>query len=118
MSLKLEECIVKDVMPLRVPKTFRIKGLCKDKELEIELHEEIVPQPKINTRFLIELLDNKEQCLQHEICGQGYVVSATSLENFYRVVISLHGFLLVIKSKDPINLDAMQQLYMGMSFVK
>jgi DNA-directed RNA polymerase subunit G len=110
------ECEVTDIAPLRMPKVYRVKTVCGDKELELELHEEIVEAPKIGTKIAVTITNNKEECLNNYFCAHGYVVSNTQIGDIYRVVISLHGFLVVIKSKVPLEHKELEHLYIGVTY--
>ncbi|MCC6041852.1 MAG: DNA-directed RNA polymerase subunit G [Desulfurococcaceae archaeon] len=110
------ECKVTDMVPLRMPKVYRVKTVCEDKELEIELHEEIVEAPKIGMKITVTITNNKEECLSNYFCAYGYVVSNTQIGDVYRVVISLHGFLIVVKSKTPLEHKELEHLYVGVTY--
>lgn len=110
------ECEVADIVQLRVPKVYRVKGICKDIEIEIEFHEEVVEAPKKNTKIIVEITEDREKCLNHYFCGHGYVVSNIYLGDIYRVVISLHGFLVVIRAPQKIELNVMDKVYVGVTF--
>lgn len=110
------ECHVFDIMALKVPKVYRLKGACNDVEVEIEFHEDVIEAPKKNSKFTVEVTNSRENCLKHYFCAQGYVVSNTQLGDIHRIVVSLHGFLVAIKSKQKIDLNVMEQVYLGMSF--
>jgi hypothetical protein len=110
------ECTVSDITPLRIPKVYRVRSTCSDLEFEIELHEDVIEAPRVNSKITIEITSNREDCLKHKFCAQGYVVSNTQLGDIYRVVISLHGFLVVVKSKQKLELNEMDHVYLGASF--
>lgn len=110
------ECNVSDIVPLKVPKVYRVKGVCDDVELEIEFHEDAIEGPRKGSRMVVELMTVKEECLKHYFCVHGYVVSNTQLGDIHRVVISLHGFLVVIKSRQAINLGTADHVYFGVTF--
>ncbi len=110
------ECRVSDIMAIKVPKVYRLKGTCNDVEVEVEFHEDVVEAPKKDSKFVVEITSSKDECLKHYFCAQGYVVSNTRLGDAYRVVISLHGFLAVIKGKQKVDLNVMEQVYLGVSF--
>lgn len=110
------ECTINEVAPLRVPKVFRVKGNCGEIDVEAELHEEVVEIPQKGSKMLIEITTSKEKCLEHYFCAHGYVVSNVKLDDAYRVVISLHGLLVVLKSKTQLEYATMDHLYLGVSF--
>lgn len=110
------ECIVSDITPLKVPKVYRVKNTCGEVELEIELHEDVVEAPRKYSKAIYEVTSNKEECLAHYFCAHGFVVSSTQLENTHRTVISLHGFLVIIKSKGNLGLNTMDHVYVGATF--
>lgn len=110
------ECSVSDIVPLKVPKVYRLKGVCSEVELEVEFHEDVIEAPKKNTGFVVEIVSSRDECLKHYFCAHGYVVSNTQLGDIYRVVISLHGFLTVVKSRKKIDLNVMDRVYLGVTF--
>lgn len=112
------ECTVDEVAPLRVPKVFRVKSTCGNINLEVELHEEVVTMPKVGDKLLIAMLQSKEECLDYYFCAHGYVVSNTKIDDTYRVVISLHGLLVVLKSKEQLPYKTMDHIYIGLNFVQ
>lgn len=114
MELK---CVVSEIMPLKIPKVYRLRGNCGNVELEIEFHEEVVEGPKIGSQMIVEITSDKNECMKHYFCAHGYVISNTQIGDFYRVVISLHGFLVVIKSKHSIGINVMDRVYLGVTFI-
>lgn len=110
------ECRVFDITPLRIPKVYRVKATCSDVEIEVELHEDVVEAPQVGKDIIVELTSEKEKCLNHYFCGHGYVISNTQLGEVYRVIISLHGFLVVVRSRERIELKEMDHVYLGISF--
>ncbi len=113
MELK---CTVNDIVLLRVPSVFRIIGSCGDYNIEMEMHEELVKPPKKGSLMEISISTSREKCLEYYFCGHGYVISNTKLNDVYRVVISLHGLLVVVKSSNPLAYNVMDRLYVGASF--
>lgn len=109
------ECTISEVAPLRVPKVFRVKGSCGEIDIEVELHEEVVEIPQKGSKMLVDITTSKEVCLEHYFCAHGYVVSNVKLDDIHRVVISLHGLLVVLKSKTALEYNAMDHLYLGIS---
>ncbi|MEM0325830.1 MAG: DNA-directed RNA polymerase subunit G [Desulfurococcaceae archaeon] len=112
------ECAINDVVPLRIPKVYRVKSVCGDLDLEIELHEDVVEIPQKGSKLIISLSTSKDECLNYYYCAHGYVISNTKLNDIHRVVISLHGFLVVLKSKNPLEYKALDHLYLGLNLVK
>lgn len=110
------ECRVSDITPLRVPKVHRVKSTCGEVEIEVELHEDAVKVPSRDSRITVEITSSKEECLKHYFCGHGYVVSNTLIGDVYRVVISLHGFLVVVKSKNRLELNELDRVYVGATY--
>ena len=108
-------CRVEDVIPLRVPRVYRVKGICEGdvQEVEIELHEDITRKPGKNAELVLSITSDKETCLKYFFCAHGYVVSNTLIGEIYRVIISLYGLLVVLKSKMPIDLKSMDHVYVG-----
>lgn len=111
-------CQVADIMPLRIPKVYRVKGSCSNIDIEMEFHEEIVEAPKKDTILTVLVTSSREECLNHYFCAQGYVVSNTQLGDVYRVVISLHGLLVVLRSSEMIGLNVMDKVYVGVTIKK
>lgn len=109
------ECNISDITPLKVPRVYRVKGICSDVELEIEFHEDIIEGPRKGSKMIVEVTTTKEECLKHYFCAHGYVVSNTQLGSIHRVVISLHGFLVVIRSGQAINLNTADHVYLGVT---
>ncbi|MEM4717483.1 MAG: DNA-directed RNA polymerase subunit G [Desulfurococcaceae archaeon] len=112
------ECKVLDITPLRIPRVYRVKAACIDVEIEIELHEDVMEAPRVGNGIIVELTSEKEKCLHHYFCGHGYVVSNTQLGDTHRVIISLYGFLVVIRSRERIGLTELEHVYLGISFTK
>ncbi len=112
----LFECSVVDVTPLRIPRVYRVKTTCSDYEVEIELHAEVVNIPRKESKITLEITNSKDECMKHYFCAHGYVVSNTQLGDIYRVVISLHGFLVVIKSKNKLELKELDHVYVGATY--
>lgn len=112
------ECLVSDITPLRIPRVYRVSASCNELNIELEIHENIVEAPSKGSKVTIEITTEKEKCLDYYFCGHGYVVSNTKIGDINRVVISLHGFLVVLKSKEKIELGEMEHVYIGASFSK
>ncbi len=110
------ECEVTGVEKLRLPGMYRYKFSCGEPWIEVELNEKIAVFNN-GDKIVVEIAESKEQCLQHEICGQGYVVSVNKLEDTYRAVISLHGPLIVLfqKNKPKSPIKTMNKVYIGIS---
>jgi len=110
------ECEVAGVEKLRLPGMYRYKLSCGELRIEAELNEKIAVFNN-GDKIVVEITESKEQCLQHEICGHGYVVSVNKMENAYRAVISLHGPLIVLfqKNKPKFPIKTMNRVYVGMS---
>ncbi|MEM0224802.1 MAG: DNA-directed RNA polymerase subunit G [Desulfurococcaceae archaeon] len=110
------ECNVSEITPLRIPRVYRVKSICSDVDFEIELHEEVIEAPKVNSKVIFEITSSRDNCLKHNFCAHGYVVSNIQLGDVYRTIISLHGFLVVVKSKQRLELNEMDHVYLGASF--
>lgn len=108
-------CRVEDITPLRVPRVYRVRGICEGDvhEVEVEFHEDVVSIPNKGDRVVINITSSKETCLNYYFCAHGYVVSNTTIEEIHRVIISLHGLLVVLKSKKPVDLRSMEHVYVG-----
>ena len=112
------ECTVSEVTPLRVPKVFRVKNACGNLSVEIELHEEVVTIPRKGDKLVVAVLQSKEECLNYYYCAHGYVVSNTKIDSTHRVVISLHGLLVILKSEEQLPYKTMDHVYVGLNFVQ
>jgi len=110
-------CRVEDITPLRVPRVYRVRGVCEGDihEIEAEFHEDVVSTPNKGDRIVISVTTDKETCLNYYFCAHGYVVSNTTIGEIHRVIISLHGLLVVLKSKKSIDLKSMEHVYVGAS---
>ncbi|MEM2078981.1 MAG: DNA-directed RNA polymerase subunit G [Thermosphaera sp.] len=115
MSMELK-CVVEGVEDLRMPKVFRVHASCGDAKLDVEFHNEVVPKAVVAKDMLVEITREKEKCLQHYFCGQGYVVSTGKIGEHVRTIISLHGFLIVLKTPSPPGLNTMDQVFVGVDF--
>ena len=109
------KCSVKGIEPLRLPDLYRVKLSCdNDVSIEVELHEKIM---KIRESEEIEVYidKNKDKCLQYDFCGRAHVVSITKFEEYYRVILSIAGPLVVIKLKEQPRspFKVMNELYVG-----
>ncbi|MEM2024688.1 MAG: DNA-directed RNA polymerase subunit G [Desulfurococcaceae archaeon] len=107
------KCVITEVTPLRLPKVYRVKGLCGDVEVEIEFHEDMLKKPSVNSTLNLDISGSREICQPHYFCAHGHVISNAQLGDLYRVVVSLHGLLLVLRSKERFNLNAMDHVYLG-----
>lgn len=110
------DCLVSDITPLRIPKVYRVRATCSEIEVEIEFHEEVVKTPQKNSSIKLEITNSKERCLAHYFCGHGYVVSNTHIDSGFRSIISLHGFLIVLRSPIKIDLVEGDKVYVGIDF--
>lgn len=117
MELSLGECVVNEIQGLRMPRVYRAKLSCGDKSLEFEYHEEIIGGLREGSRASFVLTSDKEKCLSHYFCAQGYVVSNTKIGEQHRLVISLHGFLVVLRTAEPLALNPMDKVYVGMDLL-
>lgn len=110
------ECTVVNVEPLRIPRVYRLNTKCSEAvEITLEMHEDVL-KIKEGEKLVIEVINNKESCLQHEFCGKAYVVSVSQIENRYRTILSIGGLLVVVKnSATPLELDVMSEVYVGFS---
>jgi len=111
-------CSVKDLELLRMPHVYRVHSVCGDAEIVVEMHDDLMFITK-SDKLNIEIGISKEKCLQHEFCGKGHVVSVAKLGDKYRVVISIGGFLVVVKNlTEKPELEPVQELYIGLSRIK
>jgi DNA-directed RNA polymerase subunit G len=110
------ECRVEDITPLRIPRVYRVKGICEEMRLEIELHEDVIKKPSKNVKMIINITNSREICLNYYFCAHGYVLSNTTIGETHRAIISLHGLLVVLKSTKPIDLKSMEHVYIGIEF--
>ncbi|MEL9909011.1 MAG: DNA-directed RNA polymerase subunit G [Desulfurococcus sp.] len=110
-----ESCTVNEIQQLRVPSTYRLKLSCNTVSMEVELHGDVVPQPRISASIDVEITRDKEKCLEKYFCANGYVVSTSRIGDTYRTVISLHGLLVVIKSPSQLDLRPMDKIYFGLT---
>jgi len=116
MSIQLE-CVINSVEDLRMPKVYRVHASCGEVQLDVELHNEVIPKAMLTGKNMrIEVSREKEKCMQHYFCGQGYVVSVGKAGENQRVVISLHGFLVVLKTPSQLGLNPMDQVFIGADF--
>ncbi len=115
-GMPVYECSVETVGSLRLPGMYRVKTNCGDTRVEFEISEKIMGF-NAGDRLRINVSTSRDECLENEFCGWGYVVSVTKLEDKYRTVISLHGPLVIIytvnKPKSP--LKTMNKVYIGVS---
>ncbi len=115
-DMPVYECSVEMVESLRLPGMYRVKTKCGDTSIEFEISEKIM-RFNAGDKLKINVSTNRDECLENEFCGWGYVVSITKLEDKYRTVISLHGPLVIIytenKPKSP--LKTMNKVYIGIS---
>jgi DNA-directed RNA polymerase subunit G len=111
------KCRVKEVTSLRVPRIYRVKGVCEGgiEEVEVEFHEDVLERPRQGAELILSITSDKETCLNHYFCAHGYVVSNTLIGEIYRVIISLYGLLVVLKSKKPLDYNSMDHVYVGAS---
>lgn len=110
-------CRVEEITPLRVPRVYRVRGVCEGEvgEVEIELHEDVVSTPSKGDLMTVSITNSKETCLSHYFCAHGYVVSNTPIGEINRVIISLYGLLVILKSKKPLELKPPEHLYVGVT---
>lgn len=107
------KCLIVDVTPLRLPKVYRVKSQCDSVEAEIEFHEDILKRPNVGSTIEVEISSDRGICQQHYFCAHGYVVSNSQIGETHRVVISLHGFLVILRSKQRVELNVMDHIYLG-----
>jgi DNA-directed RNA polymerase subunit G len=111
------ECIVKEIEKLRLPGMYRVKAGCDSTTVTVETYEKIMMvQP--GWKLIVEVTDSKDDCMKHDFCGQGYVVSNKKVEEKYRVVISLHGPLIVVYSDKRLResiFNTMSKVYVGIT---
>lgn len=116
MEMVKYECIVKDIEDLRLPNLYRAKTSCGDADIIVEMHNEIMSLNR-DDRIEIEFTTERDECLKHEFCGNSYVVTITKLEDKYRTILSIHGPLVIIytreKPRKPFNI--MNKVYIGIS---
>ncbi|ADV65542.1 DNA-directed RNA polymerase subunit G [Desulfurococcus mucosus] len=111
-----DECVVSEVQQLRTPKVYRLKTTCSDGlAIEVELHEDVIAQPRISSKVRINVSGSKEECLGNDFCAHGYVVSGTEIGGLHRVVISLGGLLVILKSPRPLEFKPMDKVYVGLT---
>ncbi len=109
------ECKVEEIEKLRIPYVYRVHSRCKDIVIVIEMHENITSIEK-GEKIIIELTKDKNKCMENYFCGKGYVVSVTEIENKYRIIISIGGFLVVLKELEkPLEISVLDELYIGIS---
>lgn len=109
------ECVVESIERLRYPRVRRIKAACGERIIEFEAHEDVFPEPRQGSKIVLSISDAKEECLKHHFCGKGYVVSSRWIGDQHRVVISIGGYLLVVKGKAELALEPMTELFVGAS---
>ncbi|WP_440060103.1 DNA-directed RNA polymerase subunit G [Thermogladius sp. 4427co] len=109
------QCIVNDIERLRYPGVYRVKTTCEGTTIEIEFHEKVMPNVRENSRLLILITDSKEECLKHYFCGRGNVVSNRVVSGLNRIVISIGGYLLVVKSGSPLDLKPLDEVFIASS---
>lgn len=110
------ECSVEDLTPLRIPRVYRVRSICGEMQLEIELHEDVVKKPSKNSKMIVNITSNRETCLNYYFCAHGYVLSNTTIGEINRAIVSLHGLLVILKSTKPIDLKSMEHVYIGVEF--
>jgi len=111
------DCQVSEVERLRYPGVYRVRLQCGDVSIDIELHEKTMPDLRKGSNVVIAITESKEECLQHYFCGKGSVVSNRSIGETYRTVISIGGFLLVLKTKQQLGFKPLDEVYVGASSV-
>lgn len=116
--------MVESVEPLRIPSVDRVHCRCGETVLlDIELHERAY-YLREGEKAIIKITKSKEECLEYEFCGMGYVVSKKKIGGegeYHRVVISIGGLLLVIKSSDKSLIEPLElvgKYYIGIKRVK
>ncbi|MCC6040640.1 MAG: DNA-directed RNA polymerase subunit G [Desulfurococcaceae archaeon] len=109
------ECSIKEITPLRVPRIYRVRGVCREgvDEVEVEFHEDVVKRPSPGAELVLSITSDKETCLNYYFCAHGYVLSNTPIGEINRVIVSLHGLLVVLKSKKPLDYKSMDHVYVG-----
>lgn len=117
MELNLGECIINEIQGLRMPRVYRAKLSCGDSALELEYHEDVVKGLKEGSRASFVFTSDREKCISHYFCAQGHVVSNTKIGDQYRLVLSLHGFLIVLRTPEPLAINPMEKLYVGMDLL-
>jgi len=114
------ECIVNSIEPLRLPGVNRIQANCKKAEIILEIHEEVY-NLNSNDHIIIDLTKNKDECIKnYDLCCTGNVVSVNPINDISRVVLSIGGLLLIIKTKDKKiikNIKIMDKYYIGIKRV-
>ncbi len=110
------ECIVKDIEYLRLPNLYRAKMDCGDTEIIVEMHDEIMTLSK-KDKIGVEFTESRDKCLEHEFCGNSYVVKIMKIEDKYKIILSMHGPLAIIymgeKPRKPFKI--MNKVYIGIT---
>lgn len=111
MRLLFTGCVIKEITPLRVPNVSRVIFECREGVVEAEFHKEVMGEITVGAQTELSITESKEECLEYYFCGQGYVVSNNKVGEKYRVIISLHGFLVVVKTDHQLPLNSMNKVY-------
>ncbi len=113
------ECSITGVEALRLPGMYRVKTSCNSVEAEFEMNEKLLRvEGKGRARILVTT--DKEKCMEHDFCGWGYVAKIDKLEGKHRIIISLHGplVLLYMEEKPRSPFKVMNKVYVGISISK
>lgn len=111
MRLMFTGCVIKEIAPLRVPNVSRVIFECREGVVEAEFHRKVMGEMTVGAQAELSITDSKEECLTYYFCGQGHVVSNNKVGEKYRAIISLHGFLVVVKTDDQLPLSPMGKVY-------
>ncbi|OYT40710.1 MAG: hypothetical protein B6U89_01345 [Desulfurococcales archaeon ex4484_58] len=109
------KCVVENIEELRLPGVYRVHSKCGEYTIVIEMHEDVMKIVN-GEEMKVVLTNDKSECMENEFCGKGHVVSITKFDKKYRVIISIGGFLFVLKGLEkPIKFNVMDELYIGIS---
>ncbi len=111
------ECIVNSKEPLRMPGVYRASLVCNNIDIVIELPEEVYSINK-DEKITLVFTKDKEECLENDFCGNGYIVSTKKIGDKIRTVLSIGGLLLIMnyseKEKPLERTDPIEKYYIGL----
>ncbi len=111
------ECRIKKIEALRVPGINRASISCTSNVYGVIEMPEAIMSLKPDEIIKLIITEDKEECLKHDFCGHGIVVSTTKFENAQRIVISIGGLLLVLNSPSKTELTKLKNVekyYIGL----
>ncbi|MCS7128098.1 MAG: DNA-directed RNA polymerase subunit G [Sulfolobales archaeon] len=112
------ECTVESEERLKMPRVRRYYADCNKLNVVIELHEDVY-KLKQGVEAALLITSSKDRCLEADFCGHGYLLSISNVSNKWRMILSIHGLLIVIyepeASKLHEELKLMEKYYVGLS---